>query len=313
MRIATAELRQRNQGLKAIVQLVRIAHVEAGLFANFGNGSRVETSHFGKNCFGQSAAHFDGAGAAFFERGVVEVCERIGVENFVGELRRHGCVYGDATNRAIENFREDALQAGDVHRFGKRVFHDFANERVIGNAQLAFEIFRASGGIGKNGSEKIVRTHALDLRRDFFAALESQEHESARGVPTPARREDRRGENGLLDHLLDRCGMQKSKHIGEGKAVLLGERDIQAVVGGGSLQFKIEGTAESFPESEAPGFIDAASEGGVDDELHAAAFVEEAFGDDRFLCWDCPEHRATRHEVFDGLLGARVVEAAFFF
>ena len=72
--------------------------------AHFGNCRRVEAAHLGKNRFGQHAAHFDGAGSALLERRVIEVRERIRVQNFVRELRWHGRIHSDATNAAVAEF-----------------------------------------------------------------------------------------------------------------------------------------------------------------------------------------------------------------
>ncbi len=96
------------------------------------------------------------------------------------------------------------------------------------------------------------------------------------------------------------------KNVGERKAVLLAERNIQAVVRGGGLQFEIERAAETLSQRESPGFVDASAEGRVDHELHAAAFVEETLGDDRVLRGHRAEHGAACDDVFDGLLGGRV-------
>ena len=87
----------------------------------------------------------------------------------------------------------------------------------------------------------------------------------------------------------------------------------KAVIGGGSLQLEVEGAAEAFAQRQSPGLVDAAAEGRVDDELHAAAFVEEAFGDDGLLGGNVAEHGASGDDVFDGLFGAGIVEAAFVF
>src|SRR5271170_7810820 len=70
------------------------------------------------------------------------------------------------------------------------------------------------------------------------------------------------------------------KDVAERKAVLIAERNVQAVVRGGGLQLEVERTAETFAQRESPGFVDAAAKGRVDYQLHAAAFVEEALGDD---------------------------------
>src|SRR5689334_24720002 len=105
--------------------------------------------------------------------------------------------------------------------------------------------------------------------------------------------------------------MQKAENVGERKTVLLAERDVQAVVGGRRLELEVEGTAKTFAESEPPRFVDARSERPMDDELHAAAFVEEALGNDGGLRWDRAEQRTAGHNVFDGLFGACVIESTF--
>ena len=166
---------------------------------------------------------------------------------------------------------------------------------------------------GKNGGEQIVGAHALDLRRNFLAALKTKQRKRAAGVPAPARGEKRRGEHGLFEHVAHGLRVREIGNVGEREAVLLAERDVEAVVGGGGLQFEIEGAAEALAQREAPGFVDAAAEGSVDHELHAAAFVEEALGDDRGLRGNGAEDCAAGDDVFDGLLGAGIVEAAFVF
>jgi hypothetical protein len=42
----------------------------------------------------------------------------------------------------------------------------------------------------------------------------------------------------------------------------------------------------------------------MNDELHAAGFVEESFGDHAFLRRNCAQHAFTRAHILDGLLGA---------
>ena len=73
-----------------------------------------------------------------------------------------------------------------------------------------------------------------------------------------------------LQHLEDRL---------EREAVLRAEREQDAVVGGRGLQLEVEAAAEALAQRQAPGAVDAAAEGRVDDELHAARLVEEALGD----------------------------------
>src|SRR5271170_6924156 len=101
------------------------------------------------------------------------------------------------------------------------------------------------------------------------------------------------------------------KHVGERKAVLVAEGNIQAIVGSGGLQFEIERAAEAFSKREAPGLIDAAAERGMDHELHASAFVEEALGDHGVLGGNGAQDGAAGDNIFDRLLRSRAVETAF--
>src|SRR5215472_1676114 len=95
--------------------------------------------------------------------------------------------------------------------------------------------------------------------------------------------------------------------IRERKTMLLAQRDVQSVVGGGCLQFKIKRAAEPLAQCEPPGFVDTTAERGVNDELHAAAFVEEALSDDRRLRGNSSQSRTTGENVFDRLLGSSIV------
>ena len=94
---------------------------------------------------------------------------------------------------------------------------------------------------------------------------------------------------------------QVVEDVGERKAVLLREADVDAVVGGRGLQLVVEAAAETFAQSQAPGAVDAAAEGCVQDELHAAAFVEEALGDDALLCGHGAKNGAAADDVLQQL------------
>src|SRR5580700_6695582 len=107
--------------------------------------------------------------------------------------------------------------------------------------------------------------------------------------------------------------MQKAKNIRERKTVLIRQGNIDAFVRRRGLQLKIEGTAKAFPKRESPRFIDAAAERSVNHQLHAAAFVEETFRDDRILRGDRAEDRPAGNDVLHGLLRAGSIESAFFF
>ena len=70
--------------------------------------------------------------------------------------------------------------------------------------------------------------------------------------------------------------------------MLLGQRDVQSVVGRRRLQFEVEGAAEALAQRQSPGLVDASAKRRVNDELHAAGFIEETFGDDRLLVGTSP-------------------------
>jgi hypothetical protein len=77
------------------------------------------------------------------------------------------------------------------------------------------------------------------------------------------------------------------------------------------LQLEVEGDAEAFAEGEPPGAVDPGAEGGVDDELLAAAFVEEALEDDVLLRGDDAHHLLLDLDVLDDLVCSILGEAAF--
>ena len=94
--------------------------------------------------------------------------------------------------------------------------------------------------------------------------------------------------------------------------MLLGEGDIDAVVGSGGLEFEVEAAAEAFAKGEAEGFVDAAAEGGVKDELDAAPVVEETLGDDGGFGGDGSEDGAAGDDVGDELEGGGGADAGVF-
>jgi len=120
------------------------------------------------------------------------------------------------------------------------------NKRMMRNHNFAGNILLACQRLRKNGCEQIVRPHALNGWRNFFTAHEPQESKRATGRPSPARREDRRIQDRLLEQMLKARGVQEAKNIGERKTVLLAQRNIQTIVGGRGLKLKIKRTAEAF-------------------------------------------------------------------
>ena len=182
---------------------------------------------------------------------------------------------------------------------------------MIGNLDVTGDIFLTRGHIGEYRGQQVVRTHALNLRRHFLSTLKTQKRERAVSVPTPARAEDRRSQGGLLEDRLNGFGIQEMKNVSERKTVLLRQRNVQAIVGGRSLELKIEAAAETLAQGQSPGLVDAGAERSVDDQLHAAAFIEETLGNDGALGKNITQHGAAFEDVLNGLLDGGLLEAGF--
>src|SRR5580692_3767787 len=184
---------------------------------------------------------------------------------------------------------------------------------MVGDLNVSRNIFLARSDVREHRGQQIVRAHALNLRWNFLATLKTQQRESAIRIPAPAGAEYRRSQSGLLEDRLNRLRIQKMKNVGQRKTVLLGQRDVQSIVCGRSLQFEVEATAETLTQGQTPGLVDPSSERRMYHQLHPAAFIEETFGNNCLLRGHSSQHGASLQNVFDHLLGTRVVQAAFFF
>ena len=103
--------------------------------------------------------------------------------------------------------------------------------------------------------------------------------------------------------------MQIAHHLVERETVRFGQRDDDVVFGRGSLELEIELAAETLAQRQPPRAIDAAAEWRMEDELHSARLVEEAFEHDRVLRWQAAERRMTRAQIVDQLLGGGLNDA----
>src|SRR4051812_34109835 len=65
------------------------------------------------------------------------------------------------------------------------------------------------------------------------------------------------------------------ENVVERKAVCWSKGENDRVLGGGSLEFEVELTAETFAQRESPGTIQTAAKRRVQDQLHTAAVVKE--------------------------------------
>ena len=74
--------------------------------------------------------------------------------------------------------------------------------------------------------------------------------------------------------------MQVARDLVEREAVRRRQRQHDGVLGRRRLQLEVELAAEALAQRQPPGAVDAAAEGRMDDQLHAAGFVEEALEHD---------------------------------
>ena len=287
-----------------------VARIWAGFVDDALDGVRVQGTEVA-GVLGERAAKGDGAGAALFERGVVEVGVGLRVQHLVGEGRGLGSVLGVQADLAGFDPVEDILEAVDVHRLVHAVIDGLADDGVVGDLDGAGLVLLAADELREDRRHQVVGAHALDLRRDLLALALAEDGERAGGVPAPARAEHRRDEQRLLDGLLDPLRLYEVEHVGEREAVVGADREEHRVVAGRRLKLEVKPDAVALAEGEAPGAVDAAAEGCMDDELHATAFVEEALEDDVLLGGDEAEAVAFGADVANDLLGGFGGEVAF--
>ncbi len=231
----------------------------------------------------------------------------------MGELGGDRGVDGETADGSVFYSLEDLDETLEVHRLLQDVFHDLVDKWVIRDLNVTLDGLEAGGGLGEDAGHEVFGAGALDLRGDALPLGEAEELQAAAGGPAPAGFEDRGGDGGLFEQLLGGVFGEELEDVGEGEAVLLGEGDVDAVVGGSGLELEVEASAEALAEGEAEGLVDAAAEGSVEDELHAAAIVEEALGDDGGLGWHGSEDGSAGDDVGDELLGSGGADSALIY
>ena len=165
---------------------------------------------------------------------------------------------------------------------------------MIRYLDLARQILGAGHLIGKHRRQQILGVHARDLRRNLLAAAKARQRERDAGVPAPAHLEHRRRAQRLHQHLANRIRMQIARRLRQLEAVRVRQRQHDVIFGRRRLQFEIERAAEALAQRQSPRAIHAAAERRMNDELHAAGFVEEALEHDRVERRQAAERRACR-------------------
>ena len=118
------------------------------------------------------------------------------------------------------------------------------------------------------------------------------------------------GIDACSNKLARRLLRQELKHIRKRKAVLLCERDVDAVVRRRGLQLEVEATAESLAQRESPRLVEPPAKRRMQNQLLPTALIEETLGNNRRLRRHRTKHRAPRHNVADQLPRSRLIHAA---
>src|SRR4030095_16039773 len=100
-----------------------------------------------------------------------------------------------------------------------------------------------------------------------------------------------------------RVRMEVTGDRGELEAVARGERQHDRVLGGGRLQLEVELGAKTLAQREPPRAVDPAAVGRMNDELHAARFVEKPLEDDALVRRHRAQCGARDGKVVDELRG----------
>ena len=180
--------------------------------------------------------------------------------------------------------------------------HRLLDEDVTRNFELTHDVFLAAGQQRKDACQKVVRAEPLQVRRDLFAHVPARNNQRAVRVPPPADLKHRNVKQRLLDAAADVSRVEHCEHRFERKAVLRPERQNKTVVIGCCLKLKIKRATKTLPHRQTPRVRDPRAERSVNDHLHSARLVKEAFEDDSLLSRHKTNGRDLRGDVKDNLL-----------
>ena len=215
--------------------------------------------------------------------------------------------------RAVCDAAQQRLQAIDVHRLGEHVFHDFVHQRMVGNLDVAFDVFLAGGHVGEDRSQQIVGAHALNLRRNFLAALEAQQGQSAVRVPAPARAEDGRSQRRLLQNSVARFRRcRKWKTSASGKLCCSASAMLRPLSVAAACNSKLKLRQNRLRSASPQALLMRPPKGAwitncipPPSSKKRSAMMVSCVG-------TVPQHRAALQDVLDRLLGAGIIQSAFF-
>src|SRR5262245_44622153 len=117
---------------------------------------------------------------------------------------------------------------------------------MVGYLDGTVDILLAGGDVREDRCQQIGGASALNLQGNLLAVPIAQQSQRPIGIPAPASFEQGRQQRGLLQDFFDRVFVQEIEDVSQREAVLLGQRNVDSVVGGCGLQFEVEGDAEAL-------------------------------------------------------------------
>ncbi len=288
---------------EGLVHLFRVRGLRPGFLAHARDGVRIQRAERVRGLRVERASRHHGLGAPLLEGRVVQERVGLGGEDAARERRRLDGVDGPALDAAVLQGLDDLEEPVHVHRFGEAVLDGLAHDRVIHRHfdRSARQRLRAGQDLRERAREQVVRAHAQERGRDLLAVARALQHERALRVPAPARLEHRRGQERLDQGLAGRGRLQVVEDLAQLEAVLRAQGEHDGFLVRRRLQLEAEAHAELLAQGQSPGAVDLGPEGRVQDELHAAALVEEALQHDPLLRRDGAQGLASRLHVLRDL------------
>ena len=204
---------------EGVVRFLGIAGLGPGLLANAGDRVGAEGGEVAGGV-GEGLAEGDGAGAAFLDRGVVEVGVGPPADYLVGHGGGLDGVDGMEADGAVLDAGEHVLKAVHVHGLVEAVVAGLAHEGVVGEGEGLVEVLLAADLGGEDRGHEVVAAHALEEGGHALAVALAGDGERPGGVPAPARGEEGDVEDGLLHERGGVAGVHPGEGLGEGPRVL---------------------------------------------------------------------------------------------
>jgi hypothetical protein len=163
--------RHHHQRAEQVMQFVLIAYIGPALFPQFGNRGWIKPARFAQQLIRNHTPHGHRTRPPLFQRRIVEKGIRVRVQQLMRKGRRNRAVDCKTVNRSRPDSRQQCNQSLQVHRFRQHILHHFLDQGVIGNLDIAFNVFLARGDLGENAGQQVIRSRPLHLRRNAFAVV----------------------------------------------------------------------------------------------------------------------------------------------